>query len=118
MALVNKSSEYLKDELYVPGSWWVRRIKEWKHGIVDWHNLHAILHIVAGWNGEKEKFKLRVKRSMALVNKSSEYLKDELYVPCSWWVEKNKGMVRDEDGEWVQAPPAEEDLPILPNFDC
>ncbi|XP_031256024.1 phospholipase A1-IIdelta [Pistacia vera] len=81
----------------------------------DWHNLQAILHIVAGWNGEKEEFKLRVKRSVALVNKSSEYLKDELYVPGSWWVEKNKGMVRDEDGEWVQAQPAEEDLPV-PEF--
>ncbi|KAJ0051951.1 hypothetical protein Pint_02425 [Pistacia integerrima] len=81
----------------------------------DWHNLQAILHIVAGWNGEKEEFKLRVKRSVALVNKSSEYLKDELYVPGSWWVEKNKGMLRDEDGEWVQAPPAEEDLPV-PEF--
>lgn len=36
------------------------------HG--DWHNLQGILHIVAGWNREKEEFKLKVNRSVALVN--------------------------------------------------
>ncbi|KAL3598833.1 hypothetical protein D5086_006751 [Populus alba] len=78
----------------------------------DWHNLQAILHIVAGWNGEEQEFELKVKRSLALVNKSSEFLKDECLVPGIWWVEKNKGMVRNEDGEWVVAPPDEEDLPV------
>ncbi|KAJ4837277.1 hypothetical protein Tsubulata_017334 [Turnera subulata] len=78
----------------------------------DWHNLQAILHIVAGWNGEGGEFELKVKRSLALVNKSCEFLKDECMVPGSWWVEKNKGMIRDEDGEWVLAPPDEEDLPV------
>ncbi|KAI4385062.1 hypothetical protein MLD38_003128 [Melastoma candidum] len=81
----------------------------------DWHNLQAMLHIVAGWNGEKGEFKLRVKRSVALVNKSCEFLKDECLVPGSWWVEKNKGMVLDENGEWVMASPAEEDKPT-PEF--
>lgn len=78
----------------------------------DWHNLQAMLHIVAGWNGKEQEFELKVKRSLALVNKSSEFLKDEGLVPGSWWVEKNKGMVRDEDGEWVLASPDGEDLPI------
>lgn len=78
----------------------------------DWHNLQAILHIVAGWNGEEQEFELKVKRSLALVNKSCEFLKDECLVPGIWWVEKNKGMVRNEDGEWAVAPPDEEDLPV------
>ncbi|KAA8526276.1 hypothetical protein F0562_008521 [Nyssa sinensis] len=78
----------------------------------DWHNLQGMLHIVAGWNGADGEFKLEVERSPALVNKSSEFLKDEYLIPGSWWVEKNKGLVRDEKGEWVLAPPAEEDLPI------
>ncbi|GMI93121.1 ACYLATED GALACTOLIPID- ASSOCIATED PHOSPHOLIPASE 1 [Hibiscus trionum] len=77
----------------------------------DWHNLQAMLHIVAGWNGEKGEFKLRVKRSLALVNKSCAFLKDECLVPGSWWVEKNKGLVRNEDGEWEMAPLTDEDLP-------
>ncbi|WCJ17750.1 Phospholipase A1-IIdelta [Euphorbia peplus] len=78
----------------------------------DWHNLQAMLHIVAGWNGEDGEFELRVKRSLALVNKSCEFLKDECLVPGSWWVEKNKGLIRDEYGEWIAAPPDEEDLPV------
>lgn len=78
----------------------------------DWHNLQAILHVVAGWNGEKGDFELKVKRSLALVNKSCEFLKDECLIPGSWWVEKNKGLARDENGEWVVAPPDDEDLPV------
>ena len=83
----------------------------------DWHNLQGMLHVVAGWNGEDGEFEMKVKRSLALVNKSSEFLKEEYLVPGSWWVEKNKGMVRDEDGEWALAPPDDEDLPVPPGDD-
>uniref|UniRef100_A0A2P2PIA2 Phospholipase A1 n=1 Tax=Rhizophora mucronata TaxID=61149 RepID=A0A2P2PIA2_RHIMU len=78
----------------------------------DWHNLQAMLHIVAGWNGKEREFELKVKRSFALVNKSCSFLKDECLVPGSWWVEKNKGMARDENGDWVLDSPDEEDLPV------
>ncbi|PON96456.1 Fungal lipase-like domain containing protein [Trema orientale] len=72
----------------------------------DWHNLEANLHVVAGWNGPDSKYEPRVKRSLALVNKSCRFLKDELKVPEYWWVEKNKGMVFDEETqEWVLDPP-------------
>ncbi|KAL4580298.1 hypothetical protein LXL04_016487 [Taraxacum kok-saghyz] len=77
----------------------------------DWHNLQAMLHVVAGWNGEDDEFELKVKRSLALVNKSSEFLKDEFLVPGSWWIEKNKGMILDGNGEWVLEPPDEDDVP-------
>ncbi|KAI3914925.1 hypothetical protein MKX01_018094 [Papaver californicum] len=82
----------------------------------DWHNLQAILHIVAGWNGKDGEFDLKVKRSVALVNKSCAYLKDETLVPGSWWVERNKRMVLNEDGEWIMAIPDEEDLPVLEEY--
>ncbi|XP_020243990.1 LOW QUALITY PROTEIN: phospholipase A1-II 5-like [Asparagus officinalis] len=81
----------------------------------DWHNLQGILHAVAGWTGEKGEFELKVKRSVGLVNKSSEYLKDELLIPGSWWVEKNKGMVIKEDGDWELAELDEDDLPAPPD---
>ncbi|KAK6134278.1 hypothetical protein DH2020_031968 [Rehmannia glutinosa] len=81
----------------------------------DWHNLQAMLHVVAGWNGPDGEFELKVKRSLALVNKSSAILKDEYLIPGSWWVEKNKGLVRDENGEWILAPPSDEDQPV-PEF--
>ncbi|KAL0443820.1 UNVERIFIED_CONTAM: Phospholipase A1-IIdelta [Sesamum latifolium] len=80
----------------------------------DWHNLQAMLHVVAGWNGAHEEFELKVKRSLALVNKSSSILKDEYLIPGSWWVEKNKGLVRDENGEWTWPAP-DEDQPV-PEF--
>ncbi|RZC68997.1 hypothetical protein C5167_032086 [Papaver somniferum] len=70
---------------------------------------------VAGWNGKEKEFELKVDRSVALVNKSSDYLKDDELVPASCWVEKNKGMVL-EDGKWVMAPPDEEDMPVPESY--
>lgn len=84
----------------------------------DWHNLQGILQSVAGWNGEDGEFEFKEKRSVALVNKSSDYLKDECLVPGSWWVEKDKGMVLGEDGEWYLAPPAEDDRPVPPSSEA
>ena len=83
----------------------------------DWHNLQAMVHVVSGWNGPNAEFELKVKRSLALVNKSCDFLKDECMVPASWWVEKNKGMMRKADGEWVTESPAEEDRPVPPVLD-
>lgn len=78
----------------------------------DWHNLQAMLHVVNGWNGTKGEFELKVKRSLSLVNKSCGFLKEEYLIPEEWWIEKNKGMVMDENGDWILAPPADEDLPV------
>ncbi|PHU12493.1 Phospholipase A1-II 5 [Capsicum chinense] len=75
--------------------------------------IQAMLHTVAGWNGEDGEFDMKVKRSLALVNKSSSILKDEILIQGSWCVEKNKGVVLDEHGEWILAPPSNEDIPIL-----
>nr|XP_043630490.1 phospholipase A1-IIdelta-like [Erigeron canadensis] len=86
-------------------------LKESKNTL-DWHNLQGMLHVVAGWNGADGEFELKVQRSLALVNKSSEFLKDELLVPGSWWIEKNKGMILNGNGEWVLEPPDEEDIPV------
>ncbi|GAB2285447.1 hypothetical protein Dimus_039705 [Dionaea muscipula] len=76
----------------------------------DWHNLQAMVHVVNGWNGSKGEFKVRIKRSLALVNKSCDFLKEDCLVPASWWVEKNKGMVL-KDGDWVVGELDQEDLP-------
>ncbi|XP_062206666.1 phospholipase A1-II 5-like [Phragmites australis] len=89
-------------------------VKDNSTNIGDYHNLQGILHTVAGWNGEDGEFKLQVHRSVALVNKSSAFLKDENLVPESWWVEKNKGMVIGETGLWQLQPPVDENLPVPP----
>ncbi|KAH6780677.1 alpha/beta-Hydrolases superfamily protein [Perilla frutescens var. hirtella] len=52
----------------------------------DWHNLQGMLYAVAGWKGAEGEFEL-----------------------------KNRGVVRDENGEWISAPPADEDEQ-LPEF--
>ncbi|KAI3457126.1 hypothetical protein Pfo_013789 [Paulownia fortunei] len=94
-----------------------RKSPSLKHSmsVGDRHNLQAMLHVVAGWNGPDGEFELKVKRSLALVNKSSSILKEEYLIPGSWWVEKNKGMVLDGNGEWILAPTSDEDEPV-PEF--
>ncbi|XP_074290044.1 phospholipase A1-IIdelta-like [Silene latifolia] len=77
----------------------------------DWHNLQAMLHVVSGWHGIKREFHIMVKRSIALVNKSCDFLKEECLVPPAWWVEKNKGMVMNEEGEWELTSPEEHPTP-------
>ncbi|XP_057976170.1 phospholipase A1-IIgamma-like [Malania oleifera] len=70
---------------------------------VQYHGLELYLHAIAGTHGPQGqgKFKLEVKRDIALLNKYSSDLKEEYLVISSWWVAKNTSMVQKDDGFWV-----------------
>ncbi|KAH6780675.1 hypothetical protein C2S52_011912 [Perilla frutescens var. hirtella] len=83
----------------------------------EWHHLEGMLHVVAGWHGAHREFQLVVKRSLALVNKTFDMLKDEHKIPVSWWVVENKGMILDKNGDWILAAPPDEDRPTPELFE-
>ncbi|KAL7616384.1 phospholipase A1-IIdelta [Lactuca sativa] len=100
-----KKSPYLKQENGLNGM---------LHPMV-FHNLEGVLHTLSGWTGMNGEFDWSLeKRDLGLVNMSTDYLKEELKIPGTWWGEKNKGMVLNDDGHWVLSPidPNDQDLPV------
>ncbi|GAV72142.1 Lipase_3 domain-containing protein [Cephalotus follicularis] len=67
------------------------------------HNLEALLHLLDGYHGKGRRFVLASGRDPALVNKASDFLKDHYMVPPYWRQDENKGLVRNEEGRWMQA---------------
>ncbi|KAK7277585.1 hypothetical protein RJT34_22600 [Clitoria ternatea] len=69
---------------------------------VSAHNLEALLHLIDGYHGKGQRFVLATGRDPALVNKGCDFLKDHYLVPPCWRQDENKGMIRSNDGRWVQ----------------
>lgn len=79
--------------------------------LANQHNLEAHLHVLDGFHGMESPFNSVFQRNPALVNKSSGFLIVEAYIPPSWWQDRNKGLVLNEQGEWVLANRDLEHLP-------
>lgn len=75
------------------------------------HNLEAHLHVLDGYQGSSRAFESVTGRSVALVNKSSDFLHARTFIPPFWWQDMNKGLVKDEHGHWVLASRDDEHLP-------
>ncbi|CAK9168532.1 unnamed protein product [Ilex paraguariensis] len=85
LALDHTKSPFLKD----------------KSDLACFHNLEAHLHLLDGYHGKGSRFWLASGRNIALVNKTSDFLKDHLLVPPNWWQTENKGLNRNHVGHWV-----------------
>jgi hypothetical protein len=84
-----------------------------RSNILNCHNLEGYLHLVY-WHQRSDGLgKEQNSRDIALVNKSSDFLKDGHFIPDSWWQIENKGLVY-KDGKWVPETRDEEDVPVPP----
>ncbi|WOK99511.1 phospholipase A1-Igamma1, chloroplastic-like [Canna indica] len=85
-----------------------------KHGGIDmagFHNLETYLHLVDGFLSSGREFRSNAKRDVALVNKDSGMLREELQIPPCWSQVANKGMVCNAQGRWVKPTREAEDIP-------
>ncbi|XP_074586048.1 phospholipase A1-II 5-like [Curcuma longa] len=82
--------------------------------ISQWHSLQVILHTVTGWTStDFDNHSDLVKARLPLVNRMAGHLTKvdnkvighHVNVIEGWWVEKNKGMVyNEEEDKWEEGP--------------
>lgn len=53
------------------------------------------------YHGKGRRFWLSTGRDIALVNKTSDFLKDHFLVPPNWLGTQNRGLNRNHVGNWV-----------------
>ncbi|XP_022139985.1 phospholipase A1-Igamma2, chloroplastic-like [Momordica charantia] len=75
------------------------------------HNLEIYLHLVDGFVRGKGKFRWNSRRDVALVNKGSDMLVEELRIPEFWYQLPHKGLVKNGYGRWVKPGRNPEDIP-------
>ncbi|KAJ4703064.1 phospholipase A1-Igamma1, chloroplastic-like [Melia azedarach] len=95
LKLDKRISPYLKDETDFSGC----------------HNLEIYLHLLDGFISKKSKFRWNARRDLALVNKSSDMLIEELRIPEFWYQQPHKGLVLNKFGRWVKPGREPEDVP-------
>ena len=79
--------------------------------LLGFHNLEIYLHLTDGYVGKRLKFRWNARRDLALVNKSSDMLIEELRIPECWYQVPNKGLVFNSHGRWVKPCRDQQDIP-------
>ena len=79
--------------------------------LVGFHNLEVYLHLTDGYQCSQSKFRWNARRDVALVNKFSDMLIEELRIPENWFQVPNKGLVFNQHGRWVKPCRDQEDIP-------
>jgi Lipase (class 3) len=75
------------------------------------HNLEIYLHLVDGFMSSKSGFRREAKRDVALINKASGMLREEIGIPPCWYQPANRGLVCNSYGRWVMPNREPEDIP-------
>lgn len=75
-----------------------------KFSYKDCHNLEIYLHLLDGFHREDSSFQKGARRDIALVNKNSGMLIEELGIPENWYQVPNKGLMifNSTSGRWVK----------------
>ncbi|XP_074282915.1 phospholipase A1-Igamma1, chloroplastic-like [Silene latifolia] len=75
------------------------------------HMLETYLHLLDAFQSSKLPFRPDAKRDIALVNKETDLLVNELKIPPRWYQVANKGLVRNSHGRWVKPKRDLDDIP-------
>ncbi|KAM0057104.1 putative phospholipase A(1) [Helianthus debilis subsp. tardiflorus] len=85
LALDHRRSPYVKEKL----------------DFVSMHSLELLLHLLDEYHGKLEsKVWVASGRDIALVNKDGDILKHEYLIPPNWLQVENKGLRKNQKGEW------------------
>ncbi|KAH9747941.1 Lipase 3 domain-containing protein [Citrus sinensis] len=91
---------------------WIQRLNA---TVVRYHSCTVAgslnLHLLDGFLSRKAKFRRNARRGLALVNKSSDMLIEELKIPEFWYQLPYKGLVLNKCGRWVKPGREPEDIP-------
>ncbi|KAM3700897.1 hypothetical protein ACB094_05G131900 [Castanea mollissima] len=79
--------------------------------LIGSHNLEIYLHLLDGFLGKQRKFRWNAQRDVALVNKTTDMLIEELRIPKFWYQLPYKGLVLNKHGRWVKPCREPEDVP-------
>lgn len=67
--------------------------------------------VIDGFLSKKSKYRWNARRDLALVNKGSDMLIEDLKIPEFWYQFPYKGLVLNQYGRWVKPGRLPEDIP-------